>query len=534
MKLSGLFASRPVSTAADRRGVVSTYVSMGIVSVLGLVAVSFASVMQTEYSQARDRQFNTQARYAAETAINDARQRVYHEIDRRLNAVHPAFDLLQKPYDTLNVEEWFDCGDPTQGASDYQGDLDNNIQYTCIEVDGRPVKLVYDDVNTDRSKNVLLQTRLLDNVGNFSQSNIAKLIINWQGPATPTLSQFETGAGHDQELPDVNDWTHPAPILRIQIIPLNLRQGWQRDDLNDWTRTYFLYPTKYEYDPVNPYNECINNGARIGLYSTWTTPAIPPCPATTTNLTADSLIVNGDCDGDGELACTVEIGGFGNGQSPPNYSTNDAATNVDNRIMETYECWNGIDSRPAHPLGAWINCDPDPSTPPNNPQHYFINLPTTITDTQIPSGCLLALQSTSVSPPCTIVTDNSTTNSDPTRNSEMAYIVLVRSIYTTAKVELSALNSNGEELRFVNQQINVTSTGRAGGLTYRLREVIPIRPKYNRPEYAIDSAEHVCKVLVGEPTTGISFDHSRIQAYTNPIGIQTGDQVSFCEELHPI
>ena len=116
---------------------------------------------------------------------------------------------------------------------------------------------------------------------------------------------------------------------------------------------------------------------------------------------------------------------------------------------------------------------------------------------------------------------------------EMVYIVLIRPIYAPATVGISAKNRDGKELRFVNQQINITSTGRAGGLTYRLREVIPIRPKYNRPEYAIDSAERICKVLVGEPNAGVSFDHRQIETYSNPVGYQTQDEITFCEALHP-
>ena len=467
--------------------------------------------MQTEYTQARDRQFNQQARIAAEAAINDARQIVYKAIGDRLNlnqfitkndtappgcttlcvdgrvtrdidinndanidfrdyeaeAKKIAFydankdgrvdindDILQKPYDTLLTEEWYDCGSGQNSASNrdgFDGDLDDAISdqigYTCVEVDGRPVKLVYDDVDTDRSKNVLLQTRLLSG-GVFDKSNIHTLTISWEGLGPQYPGSFKEASGpdgHEQRLPPGDEWGATSPMLRIQIIPLNIRDGWTREELNRSTRTYFLYPTRYG-------DSGINSAANIKLYES---------PET-----GDGTIVNADCDGDEERICSIEISGFDGSITTTStlpYDINDAASNVGN-ISEGSKA-----------------------------------------------------------------------------DDEMVYIMLIRTIYKDATLEISAQNSDStcspqpkcRELRFVNQQINITSTGRAGGLTYRLREVIPIRPKYNRPEYAIDSAEHICKLLIGEPDQGVSFDLSRLKTYTNPIGTQTSEEKAFCQDLHP-
>ena len=526
MKLGHRPKRQLLSTANDRNGIVSTYVSMGIVSVLGLISISFAALMQTEYTQARDRQFNTQARHQAETAINDARQLVYKAIGDRLNlsqfiAEHnitgppicllgpvsctkPVItrdvdldgdgnidndeleatineidfydansdgkvdiddDILQRPYDTLLIEEWYDCGDTTVGRDGFEGDLsdplgsspDPIIGYTCVEVDGRPVKLVYDDIDTNRSKNILLQTRLFDDATNkFPESNIDTLVVNWQGSEGPALNRFQEASVHEQTLYPEAQWSQPAPMLRMQIIPLNIRDGWTREELNKATRTYYLYPTKYDSAL-----DCIDNGSRIALYSNWTVPIDPllsPTCQGTVNITGDGKIINADCDGDESLVCTVEISGFDGRPLGTTYDINNADSNIGNK------------------------------------------------------------------------SDLSATDD------EMVYIVLIRPIYKfeDSRVEISARNKSGDELRFVNQQVNITSTGIAGGLTYRLREVIPIRPKYNRPEFAIDSAEHICKVLIGEPNTGVSYDFTRIQGtYNNPIGTQTLDEEAFCADLHP-
>ena len=451
-RLSG---RRLTSIANDQRGLVSTYVSMGIISVLGVVSIAFASVMQTEYGQARDRQLGTQARYAAEAAINDARQVVHLEIHQRLGTATLDDDLLQRPYDTLTVDEWYGCdgGSGTNTASGFEGDFGSGIEYTCVEVDGRPIKLVYDDISTDRSKNVLLQTRRIDDTV-FYRSNVHRLVINWQGPSpSPLGTTYQTAAVHGQELYSQNLWPHYVPMLKIQIIPLNLRDGWRAVDLDERTRTYFLYPTAYHsVGTIDPH-------AKIRAYGN--------------NPTEDGLIINADCDGGPVLACAVEIIDLLT-PSGSSYEINDEpgrSTDVDGIIYKK------------SPTVA-NSLDPEPTV-------------------------------------ASVVHD------------EMAYILLIRSIYTPAKVELSAFNRSNDELRFVNQQINITATGRAGGLTHRLREVIPVLPKYNRPEYAIDSAEHVCKVLIGEPTTGISFDHSAVLAYNNPNLGLADDIKAFCATLHP-
>ena len=111
-------------------------------------------------------------------------------------------------------------------------------------------------------ENVLLQTRLLSG-GVFTKSNIDTLLINWHGLSDPNPHDFKEGPVHKQKLLSEENWGQPAPMLKVQIIPLNIRDGWTREELNQATRTYFLYPTKYDY----PNSPGIHNDAKINLYS---------------------------------------------------------------------------------------------------------------------------------------------------------------------------------------------------------------------------------------------------------------------------
>ena len=45
------------------------------------MAISFASIMSSAQTQTTENQFNVQARYAAETGINDARYRLINLLD---------------------------------------------------------------------------------------------------------------------------------------------------------------------------------------------------------------------------------------------------------------------------------------------------------------------------------------------------------------------------------------------------------------------------------------------------------------------
>ena len=69
------------SFLSDQSGSVSIYVSMFVMAILMLMALSFAGIMGNGYTQTAENQLNLQALYAAETGINDARHRLINLID---------------------------------------------------------------------------------------------------------------------------------------------------------------------------------------------------------------------------------------------------------------------------------------------------------------------------------------------------------------------------------------------------------------------------------------------------------------------
>ena len=94
----------------------SIYASLIIMAILGLIVFSFSFLMRREYIQAQDRKANTQARYAAETAINDARRQIYMALNDRL-ADSSQSDILQDPFRPDDVVSNYGCANrnPTKG-----------------------------------------------------------------------------------------------------------------------------------------------------------------------------------------------------------------------------------------------------------------------------------------------------------------------------------------------------------------------------------------------------------------------------------
>lgn len=85
---------------------------------------------------------------------------------------------------------------------------------------------------------------------------------------------------------------------------------------------------------------------------------------------------------------------------------------------------------------------------------------------------------------------------------QLTYLVRIQPIYNKARLVISG-KIGGDSVKFKNIQAVITATGRSNNVTERIRERIPLRPVYDLPEYAIDSAGDLCKILVATDHTGV-------------------------------
>lgn len=81
-----------------------------------------------------------------------------------------------------------------------------------------------------------------------------------------------------------------------------------------------------------------------------------------------------------------------------------------------------------------------------------------------------------------------------------SYFLRLKSIYANSAVTITAFDASDAPLRLARAQALVDSTGKANDVLRRIQVRVPARDDYNYPEYAIDSADSICKRLsVGPP-----------------------------------
>ncbi len=137
-----------------------------------------------------------------------------------------------------------------------------DIRYLCVSVDVAPLELIYDRVDLDRS--LLLQLQPVDE--DDDEVNLNQLTIEW-AHADQGL-RFDFFDSNATEFYPAADWgTEKIPVLRVQVIIINTDQPYNRQNLKENSKVFFLYP--------NTVSGAVD----------WTAPA------------ADGSIVGGDCAG---------------------------------------------------------------------------------------------------------------------------------------------------------------------------------------------------------------------------------------------
>lgn len=195
-------------------GMVSIIVTVIIMIVLSLIVMGFAQLSRREQRQALDRQLSTQAFYAAESGINDARKALANGITA--NKISCAPDANYTASNIINV------------AAD--------IQYTCLLIDQNPPSLKY---TIDAGKSAYANMSFYDSAGTLT--NATYIEVYWRGddPLGLTPSGFSS-----PQLPKLSDWNDGTnmlnSLLRVTLTDLGTN-GFSRSGL-DKSYTAFLYP----------------------------------------------------------------------------------------------------------------------------------------------------------------------------------------------------------------------------------------------------------------------------------------------------
>lgn len=183
---------------AREAGLVSIMVTLILMIVISLIVLGFAQISRRNQRQALDRQLSTQAFYAAESGVNDARDLINQ-------AVTAGSTITAKS----------DCG---AGSGIYAGlnpDLDgatsNEAEYTCVMINPTPQTLLYSDVGSSASTIVPIISA--------AGTNISRVALTWQtkdDTSTPTVGCPTTTSNI---FSPTSSWTCGYGVIRLDLVP---------------------------------------------------------------------------------------------------------------------------------------------------------------------------------------------------------------------------------------------------------------------------------------------------------------------------
>lgn len=206
----------------NEQGIVAILVTMIIMIVLSLMVTGFAQLARREQRESLDRQLASQAFYAAESGINDARRAM-------ANGYVKDKDSCATTSDSVHL-------------SDNKVSSDGVVSYSCLLIKQR-LEETQNVISTEESRIIPMNAVTSDG----SPVDITNFTIRWtaQGGGT-SLPGRPVG-----EFPPVSAWggASTAGVLRVDIIPVNaLNAGALESNMV----TFFAYPTSGPGSAVGP------------------------------------------------------------------------------------------------------------------------------------------------------------------------------------------------------------------------------------------------------------------------------------------
>jgi hypothetical protein len=215
------------------KGLVSIFVVTVFMALLTLIVIGFAKIMNRELRQSLDRELATQASFAVESGMNDARMAV---ADAVKNGTLASLETNGKCMDLSTLRKPFVLNGSLSGL--YNNDNnDKLIRYTCVIIETQPKQLT-DTIPRGQSRTYLLS----------SSTPIDKIYVGWQNKNDTSTPQ---PLGPTYQLPqEANVSDDQTGLLRATLYPIeNARSASEASDvknnaINSVSRTYFMYPNE--------------------------------------------------------------------------------------------------------------------------------------------------------------------------------------------------------------------------------------------------------------------------------------------------
>lgn len=184
---------------SDQRGMAAIVITMITMVVISLIVIGFATISRREQRQSQDQLLSSQAFYAAESGIEDARSIIEDAIANRdpIKAKDACNDNNPGPGNN------YPTGDATKVDGQY------NVSYTCLKVNPEPKTLQYDGV-ADNSIIVPITTAQPTN----------RLEITWRPSAAGSgLPSADCPASTVNSFSPQAKWRCGYGVLRADIVP---------------------------------------------------------------------------------------------------------------------------------------------------------------------------------------------------------------------------------------------------------------------------------------------------------------------------
>ena len=210
---------QPLIMRLTEKGIISIMTAMILMVVISLIVLGFAQISRRNQRQTLDRQLSTQAFYAAESGINDARKIIN-------TAVAAGNTIAAKD----------ECGGTGSGGF-YTGlnpDLDSslNVKYTCLLIDPQPKSLHYSNIGTT--------TNIVPIISSDSTA-ISNITLNWQSKSTSATPLVGCPTTTDNIFTPAVSWACGYGVLRLDIVP-TAGSSLTVDALRNNTMTLFMVP----------------------------------------------------------------------------------------------------------------------------------------------------------------------------------------------------------------------------------------------------------------------------------------------------
>lgn len=210
----------------SEQGMISIMTTMVLIIVISLIVLGFAQLSRSNQREALDRQLSTQAFYAAESGVNDARSLIN-------TAVANGSTIPEKSTCTGNGGGFYTTTPTIDSAA--------NVKYSCLLVDPTPTTLRYTDVGTNS---------VIVPLNSSNGTNFSRIELDWQSkvsgnPLTGCSASMNAYTA-------ASAWTCGYGVLRFDLVPTS-GNSLSASTLLAGTMTSFAYPVTAATSADVPY-----------------------------------------------------------------------------------------------------------------------------------------------------------------------------------------------------------------------------------------------------------------------------------------